>query len=65
MSKNVCSIYKYTVGMLYAEGREKAKKATLQTKKKKACIIQKRLHMSNADQNHQSCENGKKKGKED
>jgi hypothetical protein len=51
--------------MLYAEGREKAKKATLQTKKKKACIIQKRLHMSNADQNHQSCENGKKKGKED
>jgi hypothetical protein len=22
MSRNVCSIYKYTVGMLYAEGRE-------------------------------------------
>lgn len=30
MSKNVCSIYKYTVGMLYVEGGEKRqKRATL------------------------------------
>jgi hypothetical protein len=28
MSKNVCSIYKYTVGMFYEEGREKAERAT-------------------------------------
>jgi hypothetical protein len=55
MSRNVCSIYKYTVGMLYAEGREE-----------KGCKEKKRafksdFHMSNADQ---SSENGKKKGKE-
>lgn len=64
MSKDVCSIYKYTVGMLYAEGREKGDVANEKKKKKKACI-QKRLHVSsNADRNHQSCENDKKKGEE-
>lgn len=40
--------------MLYAKGREKAEK-----KKKRAFESN---FMSNADQNHQSCENGKKKG---
>jgi hypothetical protein len=36
MSKNVCSIYKYTVGMLYAEGREKAEKGDVANKKEKS-----------------------------
>jgi len=64
MSRNVCSIYKYTVGMLYAEGREKAEKGDVvkRKKEKKKRAFKSYFVSSNADQNHQSCENGKKKG---
>jgi hypothetical protein len=53
MSKNVCSIYKYTVGMLYAAGRGQKGDVV-----KKKCI---RTESCLCEPNYQSSEKDKKK----